>query len=115
MSDTSQQQTTGQAFLEAWQRTIQPKLSQLLSLLGTHAVAKNLALAQVRERALCCRFSAFLVSVGGFFISRHPCHFFFAVQVITYLPVLTEGKQMLRAEEVCLIGNQALQEFHSRW
>jgi hypothetical protein len=36
-------------------------------------------------------------------------------QVWTYLPVLTEGKQMLRAEEVCLIGNQALQEFHSRW
>ena len=37
------------------------------------------------------------------------------VQVFTYLPVLTEGKQLLKAEAVCLLGNPALEGFHYHW
>lgn len=33
-------------------------------------------------------------------------------QIITYLPVLTEGKQLLKAEALCLLGNPILQDFH---
>ena len=34
------------------------------------------------------------------------------MQIITYLPVLTEGKQLLKAEALCLLGNPSLQDFH---
>lgn len=34
------------------------------------------------------------------------------MQIITYLPVLTEGKQLLKAEALCLLGNPILQDFH---
>ncbi|KAG7672992.1 hypothetical protein Ndes2526B_g08481 [Nannochloris sp. 'desiccata'] len=75
----SQPQNSGHAaFLNQWQQSIQPRLTQLLAQLGSHEVAKSLALAQI----------------------------------ITYLPVLTEGKQLLKAEALCLLGNPALQDFH---
>jgi hypothetical protein len=35
------------------------------------------------------------------------------VQVFTYLPVLTEGKQLLKAEALCLLGTPVLQGFHT--
>jgi hypothetical protein len=35
-------------------------------------------------------------------------------QVWTYLPVLTEGKQLLKAESVHLIGEESLQDFHDQ-
>ncbi|KAL4444346.1 hypothetical protein ABPG75_012083 [Micractinium tetrahymenae] len=33
-------------------------------------------------------------------------------QVWTYLPVLTEGRQILKAEQLCLLGDAELQGFH---
>ena len=33
-------------------------------------------------------------------------------QVWTYLPVLTEGRQVLKAEQLCLLGDAELQAFH---
>ena len=38
--------------------------------------------------------------------SPHP------LQVWTYLPVLTEGRQVLKAEQLCLLGDAQLQGFH---
>lgn len=35
------------------------------------------------------------------------------MQIYTFLPVLTEGKQLLRAEKVCLLGSSALESFHA--
>lgn len=35
------------------------------------------------------------------------------LQVFTYLPVLTEGKQLLKAEALCLLGTPLLQGFHA--
>lgn len=44
----SQPQNSGHAaFLNQWQQSIQPRLTQLLAQLGSHEVAKSLALAQV--------------------------------------------------------------------
>lgn len=34
------------------------------------------------------------------------------LQVWTYLPVLTEGRQLLRAEHLCLLGDASLAGFH---
>lgn len=34
------------------------------------------------------------------------------LQVWTYLPVLTEGRQILKAEQLCLLGDGQLQGFH---
>jgi len=34
------------------------------------------------------------------------------VQIWTYLPVLTEGRQVLKAEQLCLLGDSKLQAFH---
>jgi hypothetical protein len=34
-------------------------------------------------------------------------------QVFTYLPVLTEGKQLLKAEDACVLRDPALHSFHS--
>jgi len=50
----SQPQTSGHAaFLNQWQQSIQPRLTQLLAQLGRNEVAKSLALAQVNvERTL---------------------------------------------------------------
>ena len=39
---------------------------------------------------------------------------FICAQVWTYLPVLTEGKQLLKAESVHLIGEESLQDFHDQ-
>lgn len=33
-------------------------------------------------------------------------------QIWTYLPVLTEGRQLLKAEQLCLLGDASLQGFH---
>lgn len=33
-------------------------------------------------------------------------------QIYTFLPVLMEGKQMLKAEDVCLLGSTSLEQFH---
>ena len=39
------------SLLQVWQQFIDPKLTQLLQMLGSQSVARNLALAQVRLRA----------------------------------------------------------------
>jgi hypothetical protein len=45
----SQPQNSGHAaFLNQWQQSIQPRLTQLLAQLGRNEVAKSLALAQVK-------------------------------------------------------------------
>jgi hypothetical protein len=36
-------------------------------------------------------------------------------QVWTYLPVLTQGKQMLSVQQVCLLGDAEFSGFHSKW
>ena len=35
------------------------------------------------------------------------------MQIWTYLPVLTEGRQVLKAEQLCLLGDPALAAFHT--
>lgn len=35
-------------------------------------------------------------------------------QIYTFLPVLMEGKQMLKAEDVCLLGSTSLEQFHQQ-
>lgn len=35
------------------------------------------------------------------------------LQIWTYLPVLTEGRQILKAEQLCLLGDPELQQFHA--
>lgn len=68
------------SLLQVWQQFIDPKLTQLLQMLGSQSVARNLALAQVW----------------------------------TYLPVLTQGKQMLSVQQVCLLGDAEFSGFHSK-
>ncbi|GAB4822878.1 hypothetical protein N2152v2_009924 [Parachlorella kessleri] len=65
-------------FLTNFRLVVQPKLAQLLALLGSQEVARNLAL----------------------------------VQVWTYLPVLVEGRQLLKADKLCLLGEERLGAFH---
>jgi hypothetical protein len=49
----SQPQNSGHAaFLNQWQQSIQPRLTQLLAHLGRNEVAKSLALAQVNLKCL---------------------------------------------------------------
>lgn len=38
---------------------------------------------------------------------------FSIAQIWTYLPVLTEGRQILKAEQLCLLGDPELQHFHA--
>lgn len=93
------------AFLQTWRESIQPRLSQLLALLGNQEVAKNLALAQVSL----LQYNDLPSSTTSHTLNFTP------LQIFTYLPVLTEGRQYLAAEPICLLGNPALQDFHNQW
>lgn len=52
---------------------------------------------------MCCPFTTFPAAA--------LCPFC-CLQVWTYLPVLTEGRQLLKAEQLCLLGDAELQTFH---
>lgn len=98
-----QHNTQHSQFVVSWHKSVQPRLTQLLMHLGVHQhIAKSLALAQVG----CCGAS---MNCSCACAPTPPL----TAQVWTYLPVLTQNKQMLQAEQVCLLGDQRLQSFHS--
>lgn len=106
------------AFAHKWLRSVRPRLQQLITLLARHEVVKNIALAQVWWLFVYPRLIGCLVErLGPLSITWHlpyltlPC-LPTVVQVFTYLPVLMEGTQLLKAEPLCVLGSPALEEYH---
>jgi hypothetical protein len=87
------------SFLTSWKANIQPKFIPLLSALSQTDAARNLLLCQV----CCC--SMFLLASFNQLVTQ-------SLQIYTYLPVLTQGKQTLQSENICLLGTRVLDEFH---
>lgn len=55
------------------------------------------------------KFQQLLTLLAGQEVARNLA----VAQIWTYLPVLTEGKQILKAEQLCLLGDPELQNFHA--
>lgn len=88
-------------FLTSWKATIQPKFIPLLTALSRMEAARNLLLCQVCCCVVvcsCCQIRCIIQRIR--------------VQIYTYLPVLTQGKQTLQSESICLLGTRSLDEFH---
>ncbi|PSC72553.1 ALG-2 interacting isoform B [Micractinium conductrix] len=72
------------------------------------ASQQHLAFLQSWRSQIAPRLTQLLTLLAGQEVARNLA----VAQVWTYLPVLTEGRQVLKAEQLCLLGDAQLQGFH---
>jgi len=135
---SSSEQSSQTLFLVRWKSIIQPKFVPLLSALSQTVAARSLLLSQVRQPGLllgagareitifsldqggrsrheeiCRAYPVDFSLMIGVYTVCHPVAIYYS-QIYTFLPVLMEGKQMLKAEDVCLLGSPSLEQFHQQ-